>query len=474
MYVKCFFSICLIWFSFSTVNGQTTYTLEACIKKAIATNLQIQNSEIALDNARLDIKLAQHSRFPNLSFNSNVGWNFGRTVDPTQNLFTTETFFNNSASLSSNVILYNGNKINNMNKQSVANLKAAEKDLEQTQKDISLQVSSVYLNILFAKENLQNAQNQLNQTKDQLSLLQKQIAVGNMAENDRFEIEAQIAVNEQTVIENKNILQLQLLNLKQLMRSNPDEDIDIAVTGSLSPSTDPDLISFDYLFETAKSNQATVMASEWRMQSAAINEKIAQAEAIPSLVAGGNLRTNYSNKGYNISGYNREIVEQDIIFNNQPVTIGFPQNIPVLEKTPYLDQFNNNLSYGVGISLNIPIYSNYSIKANQQKAKLNLERAKIGYEQTVETLKTSVAQAYADARSSKMRFNATEKTKNAQSVVYNNALKRFELGATSVFELSRLKTILESAEINHLVAKYDYIFRTRVLDYYLGKPINLN
>lgn len=73
-----------------------------------------------------------------------------------------------------------------------------------------------------------------------------------------------------------------------------------------------------------------------------------------------------------------------------------------------------------------------------------------------------------------MRFNATEKTKNAQSVVYNNALKRFELGATSVFELSRLKTILESAEINHLVAKYDYIFRTRVLDYYLGKPINLN
>ncbi len=474
MKIKYIFSLCIIGILFTDVKAQKVWSLQACVERAIEANLQVQNSNVALQSAAIDIMQAKHARFPNLSFNTNIGWNFGRTVDPTQNLFTTQTFFSNGASLNSNVILFNGNRINNTIKLSNANLKASAKDLEQTKKDISLQVSNIYINILFAKENLENAKRQRTQTQDQLNLLNKQIAVGNRPENDRLEVEAQLALNDQTVIENQNILTMQLLAMKQVLRLNTNEAIDIIVPENIQISTDPDLITFDNLFQKAQENQASLAAAEWRIKSANLSEKVANAEALPSLVAGGNLRTNYSNKGYHITGYNQQIVQQDIYFNNQAATIGIPQNIPVLAETPYFDQFNNNLSYGVGISLNVPIYSNFNIKATQQKARLNLERAEIGYDQTLESLKTTVAQAYADAKAAKIRFEASEKTKHAQELVYNNALKRFELGSTGVFELSRLKSIFETAQTNHLLAKYDYIFKSRILDYYLGNPIRLD
>lgn len=474
MKIKYISTLLFITSLFSFANAQNPWSLQACVERAIDANLQVQNSKVALQSAEVDILQAKHSRYPNLSFSTNVGWNFGRTVDPTQNMFTTETFFSNGASLNSNVILFNGNKINNTIKLTQANLFATAKDLEQTKRDISLQVSNIYINILFAKENLANAERQRLQTQDQLNMLIKHIEVGNRPDNDRLELEAQLAMNDQSVIENQNILSIQLLSMKKMLRLNSNENFDIVVPDNVYVSTDPDLITFDELFLKAQENQASLAAAEWRIKSASINEKVANAESIPSLVAGGNVRTNYSNKGYNITGYNQQIVEQEIYFNNQEATIGIPQNIPIIEQTPYFDQINNNISYGIGLSLNVPLYSNYNIKATKQKARLNVERAVIGYDQALESLKTTVAQAYADAKAAKMRFEATEKTKNAQALVYNNALKRFELGSTGVFELSRLKSIYETADTNHLIAKFDYIFKSRILDYYLGNPIRLD
>ncbi len=458
----------------ANLNAQSSYSLQACVERAIQSNLQIENSELALHSAAIDLTQAKHARLPNLSFNTNVGWNFGRTVDPTQNLFTTETFFNNGAALNSNVVLFNGNRINNIVRQSLANHHAADNDLEQLKIDISLQVTSLYLNILFAKENLANAQRQLNQTNEQLELLNKQIAVGNLPENDRLEIEAQIAVNEQSIIENENMLRLQLLNMKQLLRLNTEDNFDIVIPNTLNITTDPELVTFSELMDQAKFRQPSLASAEWRIKSAILGEKTARAEGLPVLAAGGNLRTTYSNKGMNIVRYEQQIVEQDIYFNNQAATIGIPQNIPIVEQAPYWNQLEQNISYGLGITLNVPIYSNYNIKASQQRAKLNTERAQINYEQSLESLKTTVAQAHADAKAAKVRYFAAEKSKNAQATVYQNALKRFELGNTSIFELNRIKTLAESAETNHLIAWYDYIFRTKVLEFYLGYPINLN
>lgn len=170
-------------------------------------------------------------------------------------------------------MLFNSGRINNTIQQGISNNKASLKDLEQTKRDISLNVASLYLNILFAKENLQNAENQLNLTLEQLGQLNKQIAVGNRPENDKLDIEAQKATNEQTIVEARNNLTINMLNLKQLLRLDPDYDMDILTPGEMPVDTDPDIVTFSELYQSALNSQASVAANEMRVKSAQLGEK---------------------------------------------------------------------------------------------------------------------------------------------------------------------------------------------------------
>lgn len=454
--------------------GQEKWTLEKCINTAIENSLLMERNRISLKGTEIDLSLARHSRYPNLSAGTNVGWNFGRTIDPTRNEFITETFFNNGLSISSNVLLYNGGRINQTINQSLSDNKASLWDMEQTKRDLALNVATLYLNILFARENLAIAQNQLALSKNQASQLNKLIGVGNRPENEMLDIDAQIATNEQSIVEAKNNLDINILNLKQLLRLDPGYSLEIASPDELQIETDPDVVTFEEVFNKAISSQASVTAGEFRLRSAEIGEKIARTGMYPTVGAGGSLRSNYSNKGVTVSGFQSQVLEQKVIINNQEVTVGFPQQVPVLEKQPYFDQFSDNLSYGVGISLNMPIYSNYSVRGGIQRARLNKELADNNLTQIKESLKITVGQALYDARAAKSRYEASEKTKQAQVRLYENALKRFDIGAINSFELTRLKTQMETAELNALVARYNYIFRTKVLDFYLGKPIRLS
>ncbi|MBK9736614.1 MAG: TolC family protein [Saprospiraceae bacterium] len=200
-------------------------------------------------------------------------------------------------------------------------------------------------------------------------------------------------------------------------------------------------------------------------------EKLAKADLYPSIVAFGSARSNYSNQGLTVDGFRDELIPQTIIFNGIEQVIGFQQQFPNYVKKPYVDQVTDNLSYGFGLSASIPIYNNNLTSAAVQKSKLNAARANLNYIQSKETLKITIGQALSDARAAKSRYQASTKTLNAQTNLYNNALKRFDIGNLNAFELTRLKSQMETTSVNLLIAKYDYFFRTKVLDFYLGKPI---
>ena len=135
---------------------------------------------------------------------------------------------------------------------------------------------------------------------------------------------------------------------------------------------------------------------------------------------------------------------------------------------------NDNISYGVGVGLNIPIYNNNQARASVQRAKLGTTNAELNYQQAVENLKITVGQAHADAKAAKARLGAADKNLIAQTNLYDNAQKRLEAGSINSFELLRVKSLFESAQISATTAKYEYLFRLKVLDFYLGKPIRLN
>jgi outer membrane protein len=186
------------------------------------------------------------------------------------------------------------------------------------------------------------------------------------------------------------------------------------------------------------------------------------------------MNTNYSNRGIKFDGYETRLIEQTVTVNGTPVTIGTEQQFPIITDNPYWNQLSDNISYGVGVGLNIPIYNNNQARASVQRAKLGTSTAELNYRQVVENLKITVGQAHADAKAAKARLQAANKNLTAQTTLYENAKKRMDVGAVNAFELLRIKSLVESAQINATNAKYEYLFRLKVLDFYLGKPIRLN
>ena len=463
--------------------AQEVWSLEKCILHSQKSSIAINQAEIGVSQADINLDQAKQARYPSLNANTGVNWNFGRTVDPTTNEFNTETFFSNNYGINTGVTLFSGFRIRNNIKQSELDLEAAKADTEQMRRTIALQVASNYLNVLFAEENIILSNKQLVLSQQQLEQVNKLIRAGARPESERLNLEAQIAQSEQVQITSKNNLDIAILQLKQILRLDPSYQIEVEAPGDINVTTDPDLINFEEAFIEAQKNRPDLHANQLRIQSAIVGEKIAKGGLYPSVNIGGNVGSAYSNRGRTIDGFSEVRTESELDISaeipglppivQQPVTLGSIQEIPNVVNQSYGDQIDQNISYGFGVGVNIPIYNNGNTRSNIQRAKLNAINAQYSYDQNLETLKITVQQALADARAAKKKLEASDKSLSAQRLAFQNTSKRLEIGAANTFEWESQKTQMENAEVQNLIDKYDYLFKIKILEFYLGKELKL-
>ncbi len=465
------YSLLFLLFAFVS-QAQEEWSLLRCIEHAIENNLTIKQAEINVDFAKIDETQSKHNRYPNLNFGSSLNSNFGRSTDPITNTNITQNFISNNLSLSSGVTIFNGFRIANSIKKSAIDTKASEYDLQQSKRDISLNVANSYLNVLFADENLAIAQSQLSTSQEQLIQTQRLIDAGVRPENESLDILAQIANNEQIVIGAENSKEIALLGLKQLLRLDPDVSMILTAPSDINVVSDPDVLTFNEVYNSAIQAQYSIKAADLRVESAHMNEKISKAGLMPNLSFGASIGSNYSNRGMSVE-FLTERVGQIIFINGIEAEIETDQEIPIFSDNPYFNQLDENLSYGFGLSLNYPIYNNLSNKLGVERAKLNIINAQNLSEQARDGLKTTVQQALADAKASKRKLNAAEKSVKAQQASFNNAEKKFNAGTINTFEYVSIKNALLEAEVNAVLSKYEYLFAMKVLDFYMGKPINI-
>lgn len=457
----------------SASQAQEEWSLLRCIEHAIENNITIKQAELNVDFAKIDETQAKHNRYPNLNFGTSLNSNFGRSTDPITNTNVTQNFISNNVGLSTRVTVFNGFRIANSIKQAAIDIEAGQNDLEQSKRDISLNVANNYLNVLFADERLAIAKSQLATSKEQLTQTERRIDAGVLPANESLDILAQIANNEQLVIIEENSKVIALLALKQLLRIDPDVSMVLTAPSDLNIESDPDLLTFNEVYNSAIQAQYGIKAADLRVQSAHMGEKIAKSNLLPSLFLNGNIGSNYSNKGQRIDQTFITREETDVFIDNIPAVLGRDVPDATFESNPYLNQLDDNLSYGFGLSLNYPIYNNYVNKLGVERAKLNIINAQNLSEQARDGLKTTVQQALVDAKASKRKLNASEKSVAAQRASFNNAEKKFNAGTINTFEYVNIKNALFEAEVNAVLSKYEYLFALKVLDFYMGKPINI-
>ena len=455
--------------------AQTNWTLERCIEYAQQNSLMAKQASYNIQNTELTQQLNQYSRLPNVSARASAGYQFGRTIDPTTNSFNNQRIGFNSYSVDAGVTLYSGNRINNSIKQSKVNTRAARLEAENVVNNLSLDIAAAYLNILLAQDQLTNAQKSLELSQNQLEQTDKLIKAGALPPNDRLDFLSQIAINEQAIIEAQNAVTIGLLALKQLMELDPNTDLKIVRPGAIGvPAEDPYQYALEEVYTAALQTQPQIRASDLRLESAELSKNIAQAGYLPTLNLFGSLSTNYSSVARSPI-YGTVTSSQQVTIDGTPVTFEIDNEVPVeFESINFSDQVNENFGQTVGLSLNVPIYSNHSNKIESERAHLNVLNQQVSNRQMRQQLKADVQRAIADARASKESMDAAERSVEAAQASFDNAQKRFDLGAINTLEFTTARNTLDRAQVDLIRAKYQYLFNLKTVDFYLGREIKLD
>jgi outer membrane protein len=360
--------------------------------------------------------------------------------------------------------------INNVKKNQL-DVMASKQALETAENEISLQVTSAFMDVLFNREQLKVAQSQLEITREQTERTRKLYNAGSVAQGELLNIEAQLAQEEVNKINRENNLNLAVLSLKQLLRIPSSEPFEI-----VSPETfDADQLQMpnqsQSIIETALNNYPSIQQRETEVESAEMQISLAKGMLSPTISLSGGLATGYSGLRTEVvsvqPGSPREIGY--VSGSNQPVlTQTFNQN---LRDVPFFDQLDNNLNRNVGFSMSIPIFNNFSTLTSINRAEIQRDMAQTRLKQEKQTVTQDIERAYADAMASFKRYQASKKSVQSLETAFDYSEKRFDVGMINAVDYNTAKNNLTQAKSDLLRAKYEYLFRLKVLDFYQGNQI---
>ena len=413
------------------------WTLEECVDYAIKNNISVKQSELDLKTSDIEKLEAVGGFLPTLNANANYSINTGASINPVTNQFQNETFKSFSAGANSNITLFNGLANWKTLQRTKLNKIANSYRLDKMKDDIALSVANSYLQILFNKEQLKVQRNQNLVTKENIKRTQELIEAGTLPAGDIYELQATDATQQQQIISTENALLISKIALCQTLLLDEYATFDIS----------------DEIIDLPMSNVT--------------NET---QEAILT-------KAKESVKDVKIAMSNVDIAKKDVSISRSsylPTLSGFfGYNTRWAESTPFnfADQLSLFDGTAIGLQLNVPILNGFATRGRVQRAKINQERSEFQLKQAELDLERNVYQAYNDVINAKKSFEAAQKTLEARKQSFNFSKERFDVGLMNSFDFSQASFAYENAQSDVLRTKYDYIFRTKILEFYFGIPL---
>jgi outer membrane protein len=465
---KIIISVVLFLFTLVLSAQIKEYTLEECVLIALENNISIKQSELDLESAEVDKSDAMGSFLPRVNAQSQHIWNNGLSQNITNGLIENLTTQFSSFGGNVGVTLFNGRQNINQLSRANLNLLARQYQLDDMKDDVSLFVANAYLQVMFNRELEQVQRYQLELAKQELERTQLSIDAGILTPVEIYEIEANIATQEQAVIQAENAYRLSRINLAQLLLITDYENFDIA-------KEDMDIPFSEILTETPKAiyEKALTLRNDIKLgiTNLEIAEKdidLAKGAQMPTLTAFYNYNTRISYSDRFIETGNFIETPIGIVQENGAVVVSqFPER-EITGPSSFSKQFGQNDGQSYGLSLNIPIFNGLAVKNNIKRRKLNLERIENQLEQTKLDLESTINQAYNNAKGAYKFYDASEKTLIARKQAFDIAKQRFEAGVTNSFDYVQARQRYQIAASDIVRAKFDYIFKLKVLEFYFG------
>jgi outer membrane protein len=451
------------------LSGQTkAYTLEECVLLALDKNISIKQSEIEIESAAIDRADAIGGFLPRISAQSQHIWNNGLSQNITNGLIENLTTQFSSFGGNIGLTIFNGNQ--NINQLSRANLNLISRQyqLDDMKDDISIFVANAYLQVMFNRELEQVQRYQLEITKEDLKRTQIRIDAGVLTQADIFEIEANLASQEQALVQAENNYRLSLISLAQLLLITDYENFEIADEDFEIPFSDILSQKPKDIYEKALTIRNDIKLGVANIEVAKKDISLAKGALMPSLTAFYNYNTRISYSDRFIQTGN--LIESPIGFvkgTGESVVTQFSER-EIAKPLSFGTQFGQNDGQSYGLSLNIPIFNGSSVRNNIKRRELNLRRVENQFEQTKLDLENTVNQAFLNTQGAIKFYEASEKTLRAREEAFQIAQNRFEAGVMNSFDFIQAKQRYQISASDIVRAKFDYIFKLKVLEFYFG------
>lgn len=472
--LKRIFSLTLIAFLPAILFAQK-WNLRTIADYAMANNINVKLSDVQARVAAINYNQSKLSQYPTASFNANTGVNSGSNQDPNSFSRTTNTFLSSGFQLQSNTDIFNFYRKKNTIASNEWEMKAAQAATDKIKNDIVLTAANAYLQVLLSREQENIASVQIQQTRAQLLNIRKQVDAGALPELNATQLEGQLASDSVNYITAKGNTNIALLTLKSYMNIDaaapfeyetpPVELIPVEPIASLQP---------DYVYSLALQNMPQQRYNEFKLKAAERTAEATRGAMYPSLGLYLNLNSSFNNKSRLLTGFRPGLDSSGKTFvNNTPYTVYTPTASPVFQNYSFTNQVADNFGQGVGITLNVPIFSGGSLRSNYQRSKLNITSVQLQKERDDNQLKQDIYRAYNDALIAFEKFNASKKAVDINELTNSYANKRFEAGMLGTFDLITTQNNLLRARLEYALNRYDYVFKMKVLEFYKGMGLKL-
>lgn len=430
-----------------TAFSQQKWTLEECVNHAIENNVSI--AQIELDNklTEIDQKDAFGNFLPRVNATASHSWNVGLNTNITTGILENQTTQFTSMGASASVDIYRGLQNQNRFRRSKLALISSQYQHLKMEEDVALNVVNAYLQVLFNKETIKVQKQQYHTDSLQLVRSEALVDAGMIPSGDLFDMKATIATDKQRIIEAEYALLVSKMSLAQLLQLEDFKEFDIA---DVEYEFEPNTIFFESpesIYYKARNERTDVKIAENNVKIAEKDIEIAKGAHLPSLVG-----------FYSFSSR--------VSYAKIPDGMGGE-----MDPLPFFDQFDMYKGHNFGLQLNIPIFSGFATRNNVERSKINLEKTKLTLEQTELDLERNIYTAYSDAKGAMETYLATVEMLKAREEAFRYTKERYENGMATAFDYNQSQTLLVNTKSDLLRTKYDYLFRTRILEFYFGMPL---
>ena len=437
--MKYLLSIILLTFSIFGATAQEKWSLQKCIDYALANNIAIKQQQLNSQYQENQLNQSRYNKMPSVSASLSQNVSFGRS-ETLNGTYDNYTQANTSGDVRANVVIWQGGILNKTIQQNELNLKASMESLQKAKDDVALYITSAYMEVLFAKELVNVAEKQVEQTQKQIERSKKLVEAGKVAEGVLLEIQSQLAREQLSVVNQKNSLQIALLNLTQSL-----ELVDFAEFDIISPEipeikAQMSIKNATNVYKSAVQNRPEIKGAQYELENAKVTLEISESGKLPTLSAYAGISDYYS----------------------------LYENAPSLS-----DQISGQIGERIGLSLNIPIFSKFQNRTNIQNSRIQIESKELDLESAKKTLRKEIEQAYTNALAALQSYNANKIAVRSMEESFRYIEEKYNVGLVNSVEYNDAKTNLAVAESDLIQAKYSFVFRTKILDFYQGIPLQL-